>query len=121
MRFRAIVGSFACLAFAASVASADILDDFNRPNGPVGANWQILRGAFRVENNHGRGAVGQTFAEMTWVGPQWDKDYFDTVGELDVFMTQPALNYSGPRLGIGAGEMMIKIQGQVAPYDKFPT
>ncbi|MEW6250466.1 MAG: hypothetical protein AB1716_07450 [Planctomycetota bacterium] len=117
MRLGVIV--LACALTA--VASAQIADNFNRANGPLGANWTMVRGDIVVDNNQAKGNAS-TFAEFTWAGTPNTLPYYDVIGYLDVIATSHAgLGYSGIRLGIGTDEMLIKFQDQSTPYGEFDT
>jgi hypothetical protein len=40
------------------------LDDFNRPNGSLGASWAVINGAFTINNNLAQTALGNTTANL---------------------------------------------------------
>lgn len=100
--------------FAAS-ASAQIFDDFNRPDGTnMGPNWSEEFGDFSIEEGFGRGMPAGGIQRMTWVGPNTLEAYNDTVASVDIFSLSDQSNYYvALRTGISANdEIHIKIQSQ---------
>ncbi len=116
MRFIAVT-VFVCAL--AGVATAQIFDDFNRANGALGANWTMVQGDQVIDNNRARGN-STSFAESTWVGTANPYQYFDVIGQMDIFAaSNGSLNYAGIRLAKGTDEIMIKFQDQAAPMGQF--
>lgn len=82
-----------------------ILDDFNRPDGPIGGNWSVHAGEFRVVNN---AAQGGPIAFATYNGIESD------IVEADIAVTGAALQYVGLILGYADidNTLFIKVQQQ---------
>lgn len=54
--------------------STGILDNFNRGNNPVGANWYVYEGTLTVDNNRVRGNTAGDYSSGVWVAsidPGW--------------------------------------------------
>ena len=88
----------------ANAAVVGILDDFNRPNGPIGTDWTNRVGAFNVVNN---AAQGGSTALATFNGATSD------VLEGDVAVNGTGLQYTALVLGYGSitSNLFIKVQG----------
>jgi hypothetical protein len=107
--FAAVMGLFV------ASASAQIFDDFNRPDGTdMGPNWSEEFGDFSIEEGFGRGLPGGGIQRMSWVGANSIEAYSDTVASVDIFSLPNESNYYvALRTGVSANdEIHIKIQSQ---------
>lgn len=114
---RGILAVLLC-GLVASVASAQIFDDFNRPDGrDLGPNWNEVGGDFFfIQNNQGRCDGANRW--MDWVGTPNTDPYYNVIASLDIYNPGTQLNYVALRTGVGADELFIKIQQQ-SPYTGF--
>lgn len=109
-----LLGLLVC-GLAVSLASAQIADDFNRPDGrDLGPNWNEVGGDyFFIQNNQGRCDGGNKW--MDWVGTPNTEPYYKVVASLDIFIPGTSLNYVALRTGVGAtDELFIKVQAQTS-------
>ncbi|NLN11086.1 MAG: hypothetical protein GX178_05685 [Acidobacteria bacterium] len=98
-------------AIAAAVSTGEsvraVLDDFNRPDGPIGPNWTVHNGACNVVSNAATctGSGRATFNSATGTGDQ---------AEMDVAVFGTDLDYQALLLNYGAGanNLFIKVQLQ---------
>ncbi len=99
---------------AATIEAPTILDNFNRANGPIGANWTNRNGTFSVVNN---AAQGGPTALATFNGQT------SSILEADVAVGAASVEYVGLVLGYAAlnNNLFIKVQHQeVSPgFDHF--
>jgi len=86
-----------------NTATATILDNFNRPNGPIGSAWTNRAGTFLVSNN---AAVGSPMALSTYNGVT------SSVAEADVQSVGTSLEYIGLVLGYKdiSNNLFVKVQ-----------
>ncbi len=84
-----------------------VLDDFNRADGPIGANWTVHDGYCNVSNN---AAVCGDMARATFNGAPGDGNF----AEADIADNGTALQYTGLLLNYGAGNsnLFLKVQNQ---------
>jgi len=84
-----------------------ILDDFNRADGPIGANWTVHDGACNVSNN---AAVCSSMGRATFNAAPGNGD----TAEMDVADNGTGLQYAALLLNYGAGSanLFIKVQNQ---------
>ncbi len=84
-----------------------ILDDFNRPDGPIGANWTVLDGSCSVSNN---AAVCAGAGRATSNGASGSGD----TAEMHVAANGTFLQYAALLLNFGAGSsnLFLKVQNQ---------
>ncbi|MEP0775099.1 MAG: isopeptide-forming domain-containing fimbrial protein [Acidobacteriota bacterium] len=84
-----------------------ILDDFNRPDGPIGGNWTVRDGFCNVSNN---AAVCGSLGRATFNGAPGNGD----TAEMDVANNGTALQYAALLLNYGAGSsnLFLKVQNQ---------
>jgi hypothetical protein len=99
---------------AASIEAPTILDNFNRANGPIGANWTNRAGTFSVVNNAAQGGAS---ALATFNGQT------SNILEADVAVGAASVEYVGLVLGYAAlnNNLFIKVQHQEASpgFDHF--
>ncbi|RJP46856.1 MAG: IPTL-CTERM sorting domain-containing protein [Desulfobacteraceae bacterium] len=90
-----------------STPAANLLDDFNRPDGPVGSNWTVHDGYCNVSNN---AAVCGGLGRATFNDAPGDGN----VAEADVAVNGTDLQYTGLLLNYGAGvsNLFLKVQSQ---------
>ncbi|MEN6575732.1 MAG: hypothetical protein ABFD90_05260 [Phycisphaerales bacterium] len=96
------------LSYSSASAAMTVLDDFNRADGPLGANWTIQNGYFDVVSNTARGGNS---AIATYNGvTSWAL-------EADVAANGTALQYTGLILGYADLDncLFMKVQEQ-SPY-----
>ncbi len=113
-----LLGLLVC-GLAVSLASAQIADDFNRPDGrDLGPNWNEVGGDyFYIQNGQGRCDGGNKW--MDWVGTPNTLPYYEVRASIDVFFAGDGTQYTALRTGVGAtDELFIKIQSQ-SPYGGF--
>jgi len=96
------VALFSSLILAGG-AQAGVVDDFNRPDGPLGANWAVQAGTCAVVSNQAS-CTGQSLA--TYTGGT------GITVEADVFDTGAGLAYTALVLGYAdlADSLYIKVQ-----------
>jgi hypothetical protein len=110
----------AAAVLAASVpALGQWSDDFNRPDGPIGANWNSLGGTFVVQSNQGRstgfGIQGIQYAAA-------NAPYTAHAMSVDAICEGAGLQYVALLSGLGGGNnLYIKVQSQNAlgTFDTF--
>ncbi len=95
------------IAFAASLAPAAILDDFNRPdNNTLGPNWTVVNGGAGITGNRAAGLSNQSLV------------VYDSVSApgafVDVYNTGADLQYAALVLGYSGANSnyFIKVQNQ---------
>lgn len=112
-----LLGLLVC-GLAVSLASAQIADDFNRPDGrDLGPNWNEVGGDyFFILNNQGRCDGANRW--MDWVGTPNTEPYYNVRASIDIYNIPNALNYVALRTGVGTDELYIKVQSQ-SPYGGF--
>ena len=75
-------------------------DNFNRFNGPLGANWSVIQGAININTNQARcGIVGDSAAMWVGVGT------FDPVNYYSQVLSVAAVNFWGPGVCMSAGSL----------------
>lgn len=84
-----------------------ILDDFNRADGPIGANWTVHDGSCNVSNN---AAVCAGFGRATFISAPGTGD----TAEMDVANNGTSLQFAALLLNYGAGSsnLFLKVQNQ---------
>jgi hypothetical protein len=91
--------------FAGSVASAAVVDDFNRPDAPtLGANWTLQAGSATISGNAATaGVAAESLATLNGVSS-------NTVS-FDVVNNGTALQYVAGAIGFGNGDsIFVKVQ-----------
>ena len=90
-----------------------ILDDFNRPNIPIGPRWTVHDGFCNISNN---AAVCGDRARATFNYAPGDGNY----AEADIEVNGPSLQYTGLLLNYGEGvtNLLLKVQAS-ATIGKF--
>lgn len=91
--------------FSVRVAQALILDNFNRPDGPIGGNWTVQNASFVIVNN---AAQGGQWALATYNGAS------SNIVEADVVATGIDVQYVGLVLGYADinNNIFVKVQQQ---------
>jgi hypothetical protein len=108
------------LLCACGAANAQFADDFNRPDGAIGANWTATpaTAVWSVLNNRGRHTstgVNDIIQHTTATG-----GYVQSVSELDVFCPGSTSQFSAVIIGLGGTDaIMVKIQDQVSTTAGF--
>ena len=90
--------------FEGSKAKAFLIDDFNRPDGPLGPDWNVQAGDFQIVSETARGS---------YVGlATYHIDFFMDYAQIDVAATGSALQYAAVVLNYGGGtsNLFIKVQ-----------
>ncbi len=84
-----------------------VLDDFNRPDGPIGSNWTVHNGSCNVSSN---AAVCSGQGRATFNGASGSGD----TAEMDVATNGTSLQYAALLLNYGAGitNVFLKVQQQ---------
>jgi hypothetical protein len=97
-----------------STPAANLLDDFNRPDGPVGPNWTVHDGYCNVSNN---AAVCGGEGRATFNDAPGDGN----VAQADVAVNGTDLQYTGLLLNYGAGvnNLFLKVQQQSPNEGQF--
>lgn len=88
-------------------ATAGVLDDFNRPDGPIGSAWTVHDGSCNVVGN---AASCESLGRATFDGAPGD----GLTAEADIATNGTSLQYTGLLLSYGAGSsnVFIKVQQQ---------
>ncbi|MBS1723750.1 MAG: PEP-CTERM sorting domain-containing protein [Armatimonadetes bacterium] len=116
MNLRGIGVGFVCVAAAAAFGQAS--DNFNRADGPLGANWSDQVGAFRVQSNQAHSDVNGSNQWTKWVGGG-NMSYASAVASVDIFATG-GLNYVALMTGVGGTDnLYIKVQGSGGSFTNF--
>lgn len=79
--------------------TTSILDDFNRPNGVLGSNWNGFTGSYRIVGNQ---------VDVRRNGPIYWKDAFGV--DQEAFVTLSTVDLAG-----GEQDLLLKVQGQYGP------
>ncbi len=69
-----------------------VLDDFNRPNGPLGPDWNVTNGTGQVLNNEARGGGLSRSIYTPSCGVQCDPCDTNCDGVVDAFDIEPFIN-----------------------------
>jgi DNA-binding beta-propeller fold protein YncE len=83
-----------------------LLDDFNRPDGPLGPNWTVQWGSFAIVSQAARGTSMGLATHASGTGDAIAMDIASD-GSTEVQYAAAVLNYGG-----GATNLFIKIQAQ---------
>ncbi|MCC6660856.1 MAG: EF-hand domain-containing protein [Phycisphaerales bacterium] len=106
MKLKAAAGLF--LVFTRSLC-AQWTDGFNRPDGPMGPDWQVLSGAFGVQGLMGRSTAftNQWMRHTAAAAP-----YSTVVMSVDAHAVGTDLQYVALASGVGgASNLFVKVQG----------
>jgi hypothetical protein len=103
----------ALLLAGVAAARGQWSDTFNRASGPIGPSWQVLSGAFAVQNNRGS-SVGFTNQWMRHAAAAGH--YADINMSIDAIATgAPSLQYVALASGLGGtNNLFVKVQGKGA-------
>jgi hypothetical protein len=109
----------AALPLCSSALAQQWSDDFNRPNGPIGAHWIPIPGTadYQVIDNRGRHlTTGTTYLQHATASAH----YADVTCYLDVFCPNTASQNSKIMIGMGGNmSIEVKIQNQVSTTPGF--
>jgi hypothetical protein len=113
-----VIPIVAVLSFA-GVASAQWSDNFNRPDGPLGPDWNVISGTWAISGN--QGTHTSTAANELIQHASASLGYASSVSSLDVFATVGGPSqFSGLVIGLGGTDaIMVKIQDQVTTPEGF--
>jgi hypothetical protein len=106
-----VLAAGAGLALAGS-ALGQWSDNFNRPDGPIGPNWNVLSGSFAVQSNQGTstGSAIQSIRHATA-----NAGYASQPMSVDVICVGTGLQYVALQSGLGGSDnLYIKVQSQNA-------
>ncbi|MCC6660209.1 MAG: hypothetical protein IT437_04915 [Phycisphaerales bacterium] len=108
---RSVIGAGLVLAVS-SVSLGQWSDDFNRPDGPIGPDWNVTAGSFAVQGNQGR-STASGIQSMTHATASAAYTAFPM--SVDVICEGTGLQYVALQSGLGgSNNLFIKVQSQDA-------